>query len=284
MGWHEHLWGCQWHNKGDKDKCRRHGHYYEGDRDKIWGWQGHCRRVTGTLYEGDGHCRKVTKTRYEGEKDTSKMTRKRYEVGWLVLWAQSTTKGLYQGWGRLSQRDIAERTIKAERRTEWESRELSGEFMEWNIVEKVIRIGTDTRTIYTIVFEKEWASLVVRDINRNIPTMWRWARGNARIRETNQYMNKQRKKERGGVHAWIVKCIHWTNCPPYPARRRWWTRWTRCLESCGSEGSSVWWKPPSSPDPRQDNPPSFQTDATASKWTRRLNFKQRPSPKRATLV
>ena len=40
-------------------------------------------------------------------------------------------------------------------RTEWESGELSGEFMELNTVERAIKTETDTKT-----GKKEWASSV----------------------------------------------------------------------------------------------------------------------------
>ena len=44
-------------------------------------------------------------------------------------------------------RYIVERTNRDKtRRTEWENGELSGEFMEWNKVERAIRTETDTRT------------------------------------------------------------------------------------------------------------------------------------------
>ena len=69
--------------------------------------------------------------------------------------------------------------IKAER-AEWESGELSGKFMEWNTVEN----GHQYRNRH-----KNWikrngqARLVsVKDINRNVPTTWRWARGDTPAR------------------------------------------------------------------------------------------------------
>ena len=49
---------------------------------------------------------------------------------------------------------IVERTNKAELRPEEQSeKELLGEFMEWNRVERAIKIETDTRTN-----KNEWAS------------------------------------------------------------------------------------------------------------------------------
>ena len=60
-------------------------------------------------------------------------------------------------------------------RTEWESGELSGEFMEWNTVERAMNTETDTRTE-----RSGQARLVcVFEINHNIPTTWRWVRGDS---------------------------------------------------------------------------------------------------------
>ena len=59
-------------------------------------------------------------------------------------------------------------------RTEWKSGEMSGEFMEWNKVERAIKTVTDTRTEQEEVGKLGWS---VSHINRNIPNTWRWARG-----------------------------------------------------------------------------------------------------------
>ena len=57
---------------------------------------------------------------------------------------------------------------------EWESRKFSGEFMEWNLSERALKTEIDTRTEQKIgVGKLGW---FMSDINRNIPTTWRWAR------------------------------------------------------------------------------------------------------------
>ena len=55
-----------------------------------------------------------------------------------------------------------------------EGAELSGGFMERNTVERTIRTEIDTRKSKR---SGQARVVYVKDINRNIPTTWRWARG-----------------------------------------------------------------------------------------------------------
>ena len=66
--------------------------------------------------------------------------------------------------------------IDKTRRTERENGELSGEFMEWNKVERAIKTETDTRTMWKGLGKLAW---LMSDINRNIPNTWRWASRNS---------------------------------------------------------------------------------------------------------
>ena len=87
---------------------------------------------------------------------------------------QRITSGLTE---TFIKRHMVERTNKARDRTgrtEWENGELSGEFMEWNKVERAIKTKIDTRTI---IRSRQAQLVYTTDINRNISTTWRWARG-----------------------------------------------------------------------------------------------------------
>ena len=82
-----------------------------------------------------------------------------FTVSYLVgAFSPVDHKGLYQGWGRLAWREIHRWKVQPGRnktRTEWERKELLGEFVEWNTVERSIKTETDTRTEW-----KEWANSV----------------------------------------------------------------------------------------------------------------------------
>ena len=116
-------------------------------------------------------------------------------VSWLVRWCfkPSQPKKIISGLREtFLERYIVERTNKAEIRPEeqrekeescreklWNeiqlSGELSGEFMEWNTLQRVIRTKQAQEQNKKGVGK---ARLVfVNDINRNIPTNWGWARG-----------------------------------------------------------------------------------------------------------
>ena len=98
-------------------------------------------------------------------------------IGYLVFWAKSTTsdhiraerdfhKILYS-WKDQQGRDKTGRT-------ESENGEFSEEFMEQNTLEKAKKTETDTRKEWKGAGKLGW---FMSNTNRNIPTTWRWARG-----------------------------------------------------------------------------------------------------------
>ena len=93
-----------------------------------------------------------------------------------MLQAQSTTKDYIRAEGDFHKETCSWRTYKAEigQEEQSESWELSGEFMEWNTVERAIKTEIDTRK--NRIKKSGQAQLVyTKNINRNIPTTWRWA-------------------------------------------------------------------------------------------------------------
>ena len=83
-------------------------------------------------------------------------------------------------------RYIVERTNEGRNktgRTEWEYREFSGEFMEWNTSERAIR---EKQTKEESKRSGQARLVYVKDINLNIPTTWRCARGDPRHNTTRQ--------------------------------------------------------------------------------------------------
>ena len=94
-----------------------------------------------------------------------------------MFWAQSTTRDYIRAEGDFykeihSWKDQEGRDET--RKREWENRELFGEVMAWNTVERAKETEIDTRTEYTGVGKLSW---FMSGINCNIPTMWRWACG-----------------------------------------------------------------------------------------------------------
>ena len=124
--------------------------------------------------------------------------------------------GLYQGWAdfheeKYSWKDQSGRNKTG--RTKWESRELSGGFMDWNTIERAIKTERSTRTE---VRRSGQARLVyIRDINRSIPATWRWARGDKQnLAKPSKTSNIREilQKSTAGVAVCCVTlwhCFHW---------------------------------------------------------------------------